>query len=58
MEFDINVIQKDGTTRSIKVKYGTLLSKAVTDASVILNQYGKPVPLNVPLRGPATFKIN
>ena len=57
MEFDINVVQTDGTNRSIKVKYGTLLSKVFPDSSIILNQYGKPVPLNVPLRGPATFKI-
>jgi len=53
MEFDIKI---DG--KLIKVRYGTTLKTVISDQGLkaqIINQYGKDVPLCLPLRGPSIF---
>ena len=54
MEFDIKIDDK-----RIKVRYGTTLKTVISDNGLkgqIINQYGKDVPLCLPLRGPSIFK--
>jgi hypothetical protein len=59
MLFDIVIIEDEEVSpRVIKVKYGTTLRSVMTENGLqgeIQNQFGKPLPLEMPLRGTATF---
>jgi hypothetical protein len=58
MQFDIVIKDDNSTPLKIRVKYGKTLRSVMTENGLhgeIQNQYGKPLPADMPLRGAATF---
>ena len=61
MEFEIRLLMDEEETLKVKVKYGTTIRSVLIIHGLNYlnpyNQYGRPIPDDTPLRGPAVFKL-